>query len=258
MNDLGDRKEFVTMEKNIFAILTLLMCCAMLFTGCAASVQKEPAPSGDAAANHTDVTPDDDAPTADLGGQPNSAVDPSKVPEGIGGFEGMYNRRKYRLELYLIESIYSDLVDQDEFVAWVERRESIDDDVRIPEDFSLLTFIKDFNITKEQFKTAHSQRYEPAFTDEEIDVIYSDDKRLLAQTFVHPNAILVDDEIYTPYWLSCHTLDEIEDAGITLEMLEEKYQGWNTNLVGVKADIKENVAEKLEEYKAEKISAQTE
>ena len=246
------------MKKRMYLILIALVCCAMLFTGCAASVQKEPASSGDAAANHTDVTPDDAAPTVDPGGQSDSADDPSEAPEGIGGFERMYNRRKYRIDLYSINTAYSDLIDRDEFLAWIERCESIDDDVRIPEDFSLLAFIKDFNITKEQFKTAHSQLYEPVFTDEEIDVIYSDDKRLLAQTFVHPNAILVDDEIYTPYWLSCHTLDEIEDAGITLEMLEEKYQGWNTNLVGVKADIKENVAEKLEEYKAEAISAQTE
>ena len=41
-----------------------------------------------------------------------------------------------------------------------------------------------------------------------------------------PEAINVNGEIYTPRWIAAHSIEEIKSAGITKEVLQDKYDEW--------------------------------
>lgn len=97
--------------------------------------------------------------------------------------------------------------------------------------YNIREFIKYFDISKDRFTVAAvSPPYllgdGPFFSHEKIDALYSDDKNLLAQTFMAPEAINVNGEIYTPRWIASHSIEEIKAAGITEEVLESKYAEW--------------------------------
>ena len=141
----------------------------------------------------------------------------------------MYSKGKYTIDFHAVASQFSDLVGQEAAEEWAKScglySETIDYDK-----LNILEFIKYFNISKEDFKAANTPPpgYEDyaVYTDEQIDALYSNDKVLLAQHFMNPNAINVDGEIYPPIWFADCSLAEIQAAGITKEVLEEKYEDW--------------------------------
>ena len=161
------------------------------------------------------------------------------LSNGIGGITKMYTDAKYDVGFYGIEHRFTEIVGQEAYEEWVEQSGYYEGNANLDE-YNVLGFIKYFNISKEDFKEANMPSPElesyiayPAtledyavFTDEQIDALYSNDKALLAQYHMNPNAINVGGEIYPPRWFTEHSLEEVQAAGITKEVLEGKYDDW--------------------------------
>ncbi|MBR5769755.1 MAG: hypothetical protein IKX98_06580, partial [Clostridia bacterium] len=59
------------------------------------------------------------------------------------------------------------------------------------------------------------------FTDEEIDIIYSGDKKRIAEAFANPYAVIADDwEIYPLRWIIDNPASAYKDRHISLDALE--------------------------------------
>ena len=89
--------------------------------------------------------------------------------------------------------------------------------------FNLLDLIDEFNISKEEFvelyKRAGFDRIE--LTDEEIDIIYSGDKKRIAEAFTQPYAIVTGDwEVYPLRWIIDNPAELYKEKGISFEALE--------------------------------------
>ncbi len=149
----------------------------------------------------------------------------TEVP-AAGGTSGMYTTREYNMDYYAISSLFSQLIDKEAYEEWLDSV-GFYDNTATRHTMNIVEFIKYFNIPKEDFKAANMEMPEYAvYTDEQIDALYSNDKTLLAQYFMNPNAINVGGEIYPPIWFTEHNLEEVQAAGITKEVLEKKYDDW--------------------------------
>lgn len=169
-------------------------------------------------------------------------TDSSSEPDAIGGFESIYTDYKYVINIHSTASVFIYIVGIDAFEDWVETVKNTDES-------TIIGFINHFQISKEDFKAAHNQLYEPKFTDEEIDVIYSNDKALIADHFMNPNCIRVGDEIYTPKWLATHSLDQVKAAGITAEAIESSMNKWEG--ISENTEVYANTKALLDQYQAE-------
>ena len=155
----------------------------------------------------------------------------NEEPQKAGGIDNIYAESAYNMDFYGIESSFSELVERAAYEEWLDSC-GFYDRTAAPEDISILAFIRYFNIPKEDFKKANTPPPEfdydeyAVYTDEQIDALYSNDKTLLAQYFMNPNAINVGGEIYPPIWFTEHNLEEVQAAGITKEVLEKKYDDW--------------------------------
>lgn len=190
------------------------------------------------------------------------------TPNGFGGIERMYVEAKYDVGFYGIEHRFTEIVGQEAYEEWVEQSGYYEGNADLDE-YNVLGFIKYFNISKEDFKEANMPPPElesyiayPAtledyavFTDEQIDALYSNDKALLAQYHMNPRAINVDGEIYPPIWFADCSLAEVQAAGITKEVLEEKYEDW-VFAFSEQSDICQNTKEILDAWN-EEISEET-
>lgn len=115
--------------------------------------------------------------------------------------------------------------------------------------FSLMEVIDELGITKERFIELNNAKIEalrakirensmkypdypaeerekdifrhPCFTDEEIDIIYSGDKKRIAEAFANPYAVIADDwEIYPLRWIIDNPASAYKDRHISLDALE--------------------------------------
>ena len=90
---------------------------------------------------------------------------------------------------------------------------------------NLYTFINDFGITREEFDKA----LEEAGADREYssiaDILYSGDTAAMTSAFATPLAIVKGSKAYSPEWLSEHSFEDYEKAGITAEDVLAVYQG---------------------------------
>lgn len=110
--------------------------------------------------------------------------------------------------------------------------------------FSLIEIVKELNVPKEKFielnnqnieemrrniskygifaeySTAEEMIYSQCFTDEEIDIIYSGDKKRIAEAFASPWAVLADDwEIYPLRWIINNPASVYKERHISLDAL---------------------------------------
>ena len=170
--------------------------------------------------------------------------------DAIGGHMNGYADLPYNFIYYGVESRFEDLVESEAFDGWLVSCESSPGHTRA-EDYNMLAFIQKFNISKENViaKNKSLKGYE-VFTDEQINALYSNDKGLLADAFMNPNAIRVGDEIYPPKWVATHTLDELKAAGITESILEAKCSEWKETF-GESSDIYTGAKALLDQYQAE-------
>lgn len=147
----------------------------------------------------------------------------------IGGANSVAYEAEYIIGFYGIGGRFEDLVeDKDAIEKWVKSGSSEDGNTYDRNILNVLNFIQTFDIPKEDFKAANliiGEEY-AVFTDAQIEALYSGDKKLFADEFANPLAINIDGDIYTPEWIVTHNLDEIKAAGITEEMLSDKYDEW--------------------------------
>ena len=137
---------------------------------------------------------------------------------------------KYDLGFYGIHSDFRSIIGWKDYEEWVYQSGYYDGTVSLDE-FNILEFIRHFDIPKGKFQSAAvAPPYRlgdgPYFTLEKVDILYSGDKNLIAETFMAPEAINVNGEIYTPRWIAAHSIEEIKAAGITKEVLQSKYDEW--------------------------------
>ena len=103
--------------------------------------------------------------------------------------------------------------------------------------FSLIEIIKELNTPKEKFVELNNKKLKEiraadyftedvifrdyCFTDEEIDIIYSGDKKRIAEAFANPYAVIADDwEIYPLRWIINNPASLYKEKQISLKALE--------------------------------------
>ena len=111
--------------------------------------------------------------------------------------------------------------------------------------FSLMEIKDELNVSKEKFiemnnkeisdirasirengllsaySTEDEEVFHYCFTDEEIDIIYSGDKKRIAEAFANPYAVIADDwEIYPLRWIIDNPASAYKDRHISLDALE--------------------------------------
>jgi len=137
---------------------------------------------------------------------------------------------KYEVGFYAITSVFKEIPGWESYEEWMYQNGYYDGKLNINE-VDMLKYIQYFDISKEKFTVAavtppYNLADGPYFTLEKVDILYSGDKNLIAETFMAPEAINVNGEIYTPRWIAAHSIGEIKAAGITKEALQSKYDEW--------------------------------
>ncbi|MCI8332879.1 MAG: hypothetical protein HFE78_08665 [Clostridiales bacterium] len=180
--------------------------------------------------------------------EPIISTEPDDGEElGVGGTGRMSLECKYDFGFYGTVPYVTEFIGNDVYWEWYKEGYYGNDSI---ENYTILDVIEKFNISKEDLmRLSKENSVYGMFRDEEFDVLYSGDKKLIAETFMNPNAILVGDEIYPPKWVATHTAEEIAEAGITLEVLSEKCVEW-TETFGELSEIHAQTQARLAEYKA--------
>ena len=103
--------------------------------------------------------------------------------------------------------------------------------------FSLIEIVGELNIPKEKFVELNNKKLEEiraanyftedvifsdfCFTDDEIEIIYSGDKKRIAEAFANPYAVIADDwEIYPLRWIIDNPASVYNEKHISLSALE--------------------------------------
>ena len=164
-----------------------------------------------------------------------SETESAAVNDGIGGSDKtLYYMGKYRRDFYGIDTSFNALVGENgnEIVGeWLNTEynfSNTEGDWKKP--FTIIDFIKKFNISKEDFAKANGELYSPRYTDEEIDVLYSDDIQQIYKTFLSPDAFYINGKVYTPQMIHGLSLDEMKAIGITEADISEKMSNWGQDL----------------------------
>ena len=128
---------------------------------------------------------------------------------------------------------FQEIVGENKYALWVQEFAGKDPQgTRTIEDYNLISFIIDFNISKQQFMEANNKiksnpnNSEKGFTQQEIEILYSNETALINKTFVNDEAILYGNEIYTLSWFASNSVDEYKRVGFPVELLKEKCNQW--------------------------------
>ena len=219
------------MKKYILIIMLLLVICITV-AGCNTSPTKL-AETDEPTEFSTDTAPSEN---------------PSESG-GMGGAGSIMRECKYDYDFYGAETRLANLVSEKDFYDWMD--EVYGNNFDNAEDYTILNFIHYFNIPKEDFIAANeSVEGYRVYGDDKVNALYSNDKGLLADAFMNPNAVRVGDEIYPPKWVATHTLDELKAAGITESILEAKCSEWKETF-GESSDIYTGAKALLDQYQAE-------
>ena len=156
----------------------------------------------------------------------------------------------------------------DTYNEWSESFSDTNEFGRLKEDFSIQSFIEHFQIPREDFEdciniwvdsvieadpTEDRDEYleEYGYTDAQIDALYSGDQAKINEAFCGEMAYYnpEDGQLYSIYWLSDHTAEEYESAGIP-ETEVERILGLAEEAVGGYARFAEEAGEAAAEYAA--------
>ena len=164
-----------------------------------------------------------------------SETESAAVNDGIGGSDKtLYYMGKYRRDFYGIDTSFNALVGENgnEIVGeWLNTEynfSNTEGDWKKP--FTILDFIKEFNINKEDFISVNENMSIPRYTDEEIDALFSDDIQQIYDIFLSPNAFYINGTVYTPNMIHGLSLDEMKAIGITESDITEKMSIWGHDL----------------------------
>lgn len=162
--------------------------------------------------------------------KPDEDIMPELIPldgEGIGGDE--FAPFFYPLEYKFagIDKSLHDLRKDVDLEEWVDTLPLDDENgVRPDENVNVYSFIKAFNITKEEAEKAYEYCLDSGdnqlITRQELDVFFSGDEEAIARTLASEYTIVVGDRMYSPYWLYRHSIDDYIAAGITPEEIKKR------------------------------------
>ena len=176
----------------------------------------------------------------------------NQINQGAIGGHSFEKDYEYDILYYGPAAPFTDLIKAEDPEGLAEWRASFDnpDGTTNYKDITMIKFIQRFDIPKEVIVSTNNSYQYPIFTDEQIEALYSNDKKLLADNFMNPNAVRVGDEIYLPKWVATHTLDELKAAGITESILEAKCSEWKETF-GESSDVYTGAKALLDQYQAE-------
>ena len=177
----------------------------------------------------------------------------NQINQGAIGGHSFEKDYEYDILYYGPAAPFTDLIKAEDPEGLAEWRASFDnpDGTTNYKDITMIKFIQHFDIPKEVIVATNNGLGQYAvFTDEQIEALYSNDKKLLADNFMNPNAVRVGDEIYLPKWVATHTLDELKAAGITESILEAKCSEWKETF-GESSDVYTGAKALLDQYQAE-------
>ena len=176
----------------------------------------------------------------------------NQINQGAIGGHSFEKDYEYDILYYGPAAPFTDLIKAEDPEGLAEWRASFDnpDGTTNYKDITMIKFIQRFDIPKEVIVSTNNSYQYPIFTDEQIEALYSNDKKLLADAFMNPDAIRVGDELYAPRWVATHTLDELKAAGITESILEAKCSEWKETF-GESSDVYTGAKALLDQYQAE-------
>ena len=149
-------------------------------------------------------------------------------PPAIGGDGAWWTFSEYANQY--IEGVHPDIkifVGEEIFDDWMNQFWFVNKETYTRTDaYSIIKFLDEVGgITKEQFMTINY--YTDNLTQEEIDLIFSDDHALRDQSLISPYAIYANGRIYTAAWLDSHNAEDFMAAGMTKAQLLEKVPAWD-------------------------------
>lgn len=141
-----------------------------------------------------------------------------------GGDLNMEFYSTVNLKLGYIDMSFVDLVGVDEFESWLNSTSSSSSELTsVGEAANLYSFIKHFNISSDFVReNLVNMRNGSAddFSDEEINLITSDNDEAVATHFAADTAILKGSNLYSLNWVYNHSPKDYAAVGITAEELE--------------------------------------
>ncbi|MBQ6552612.1 MAG: hypothetical protein IJL83_03240 [Clostridia bacterium] len=120
--------------------------------------------------------------------------------------------------------------------------------------YSKIEIVEELNIPREKFvelNNMESSRYDH-FTEEEIDIIYSGDKKRIAEAFASPWAVVAEDwEIYPIRWLLNNSASTYKEKRIPVDSLETVVNRYinDEGLCCLNDDEISTLLDNVEEYK---------
>ena len=193
----------------------------------------------------------------------------SEIADSGNEIGGSYEQCEEHIWSY--HSIVISLIDYvgfDTYNEWSESFSDTNEFGRLKEDFSIQSFIEHFQIPREDFEdciniwvdsvieadpTEDRDEYleEYGYTDAQIDALYSGDQAKINEAFCGEMAYYnpEDGQLYSIYWLSDHTAEEYESAGIP-ETEVERILGLAEEAGGGYARFAEEAGEAAAEYAA--------
>lgn len=134
--------------------------------------------------------------------------------------------------------------------------------------FSLIEIINELDIPKSEFvkknnddidrlRAAGSDVFpeevifrDYCFTDEEIDIIYSGDKKRIAAAFANPYAVIADDgEVYPLRWVINNAVSLYKERHISVDALEKAVNGILGSSNNISDSDRSALLARVEEYK---------
>ena len=255
------------MKRFIMILLVAAMALTMVACGKEAT-SSESFPSSEPIIENNPV---------DTGPSDSSVVDNTPVnsetdnqQDGTGGDSLIWTNNKYSDKLISIDMLWCDYVKEKTGVdidTFAKSKEWANEQgVR---SLSLMEIIDDLNITREKFEEVNNKHIEAhrelmsslgssteesvfcihCFTDEEIDIIYSGDKKRIAEAFAFPYAVVADNwELYPLRWIIDNPATLYKEREISLEAIQKSVDKIIEDGLVKNAD-KEALLARIEEYK---------
>lgn len=164
--------------------------------------------------------------------------------------DGFY--KPYDVFYYSVPTLIMDLAAEDNFDEWI-RTFDFEGGTRDGEEFSIVTYVKEFGIAKDMVTAAIEENLAAArkngienpvspLSTEQINAIYGTQTEI-DKVFLSEFSILLEGRIYTPEWLYTHSVSDYTTAGLTPQMVSDKLPIYKS--IPFTVEAKEAFSEKL-------------
>lgn len=158
---------------------------------------------------------------------------------------------KYVYKFTYLPSSLTDLADSEKFALWAEKKEQERPGLgAYYEPITLYAFLKEFGISDSQLRS--TSLYPDWINDEDIDILYSGDEKLIMRTYKSDWTIMHDGMLFTPRWLYEMSVYEYMNRGLPKD--EVKELALKMQSLPFTNDAWEHFCEKVEDYIGEPLS----